>query len=130
MMKKMISKLLVVAMSSSLLCGIFTFSSNAWGQSSYQPTAITLANGTTGTCSLSNSEKNASYSGTATSTSSKRYTVKLSVSGSTTTNRTVTSNGTQTVYWSGLYRDRTFTWKLYNGGGNTIVKSRTYATYY
>lgn len=128
--KKIISRMLVLSLSSMILCGIFTFASNAYGQSHYDPTPITLGNGTTGTYSTGNSEKNASFKGTSTSTSSTRYTVKLSVSGSTTTERTLISNGTQTVYWSGLLRDRTFTWRLYNGGGNTIVKNRDYSTYY
>ena len=47
----------------------------------------------------------------------------------TTTSRQLNPNGTQKVYWGSLLRDRTITWKLYNGGGTTLVQSRSYSTY-
>lgn len=114
---------------SVLVCGTISASSYAWSQRYYDPSTIQLGNGTTGTYSTTNSEKNAYFQGTATSTSKTKYTVKLSVSDSTTTSRALNPNTTQTVYWTGLYRDRTITWKLYNGGGTTLVSSRAYSTY-
>lgn len=129
MTKKIIKKMLVVSLSSMILCGTIAFSSNAWGQSYYDPDAVSLGQGTTGTYSTDHNESNASFEGTATSTSTANYTVKLTVDGSLAGTRYLPANGTKKVTWSGLLRDHNITWKLYNGGGTTLVSKRTYATY-